>query len=254
MFSLPPGANFSLAARRRVSETSQTATISVFSALAARPEAGDANTLVGAEDTAVGGGRPGGGGGQKITTLHHGCTPAGALPVSPIGHMLALVAYRGVRCSRGAKGLPGNNLFNLRRPLPYLTVAAPMRCQSRATVRELSRYAGRYGERGDLRCGGRDRQSGWDGVGAARRALPRGGPFAGEAGAGVRQDGARGDLSGRFERGAPGGRGGARGGHHHLLRGAAVPRAPSASRADADHGGGGEAGRGRAAGATVERL
>src|ERR1035441_6189098 len=70
----------------------------------------------------------------------------------------------------------------------------------------LSRYAGRYGERGDLRCGGCDRQSGWGGVGAARRALPRGGPFAGEAGAGVRQDGARGDLFGRFERGA--GRGG----------------------------------------------
>src|ERR1039458_4350534 len=96
MFSLPPGANFSLAARRRVSETSQTATISVFSALAARPEAGDANTLVGAEDTAVGGGRPGGGGGQKITTLHHGCTPAGALPVCPIGHMLALVQRPGI--------------------------------------------------------------------------------------------------------------------------------------------------------------
>src|ERR1035441_10177653 len=118
----------------------------------------------------------------------------------------------------------------------------------------LSRYAGRYGERGDLRCGGRDRQSGWGGVGAARRALPRGGPFAGEAGAGVRQDGARGDLSGRFERGARGGRGGARGGHDHLLRGAAVPRAPSASRADADHGGGGEVGGGGAAGAAVERL
>src|ERR1039458_1471669 len=193
MFSLPPGANFSLAARRRVSETSQTATISVFSALAARPEAGDANTLVGAEDTAVGGGRPGGGGGQKITTLHHGCTPAGALPVSPIGHMLALVAYRGVRCSRGAKGLPGNNLFNLRRPLPYLTVAAPMRCQSRATVRELSRYAGRYGERGDLRCGGRDRQSGWDGGGGGggggRGRGGGGGPPRGRGGGGPRPGG-----------------------------------------------------------------
>src|ERR1035441_7782818 len=89
---------------------------------------------------------------------------------------------------------------------------------------------------------------------AAQWLEPRGGPFAGEAGAGVRQDGARGDLSGRFERGARGGRGGARGGHHHLLRGAAVPRAPSASRADADHGGGGEVGGGGAAGAAVERL
>src|ERR1017187_6085217 len=57
---------------------------------------GDANTLVGAEDTAVGGGRPGGGGGQKITTLHHGCTPAGAWPVCPIGHMLAPVQRPGI--------------------------------------------------------------------------------------------------------------------------------------------------------------
>src|ERR1019366_3996557 len=118
----------------------------------------------------------------------------------------------------------------------------------------LSRYAGRYGERGDLRRRRRHRQSGWGGVGAARRALPRGGTFAGEAGPGVRQDGARGDLSGRFERGALGGRGGARGGHDHLLRRAAVPRAPYASRADADHGGGGEVGGGGASGATVERL
>src|ERR1035441_8042991 len=38
-------------------------------------ETGDANTLVGAEDTAVGGGRPGGGGGQKPSASLTAPTP-----------------------------------------------------------------------------------------------------------------------------------------------------------------------------------
>src|ERR1035437_5314420 len=84
-------------------------------------------------------------------------------------------------------------------------------------IRLRRRYAGRYGERGDLRRGGRHRQSGGGGVGTARHPLPRGGPFAAEVGPGVRQDGERGGLSGRFERGARGGGGGARGGNHPLL-------------------------------------
>src|SRR5665647_1668285 len=109
-------------------------------------------------------------------------------------------------------------------------------------ARAVKRYAGTHGACCDLRRRRRHRHGGWGGTGAARSSLPRGGPFAGKTGARVRQDEARRDLSRRLERGPVRGRGGARRGHHHLLRGTSISLPPTASRADARDAGGGEAG------------